>query len=219
MEGGTGFPRFTTRSCRKAAGRSRRCCDRMAITLRGMARITMCPDWQNSQAGPFDLWPTGLGFEYFYGFIGGDTSQWAPAIFEGIKPIEPPHGDTNYFFDKDMADHCIDRIRMLHAMAPDKPWLQYYANRHGACAHHAPKDWIAKFKGQFDMGWDKMREETLARQKGDGRCSRGHAIDGTFRRNPCLGFVGCRSQKSFCAHDGGLCRRVVLLRFPDEPHP
>jgi arylsulfatase A-like enzyme len=85
------------------------------------------PDWQSSQAGPFDLWPTGLGFEYFYGFLGGDTSQWAPAIYENNQPVEPPHDDPNYFFEKDMADHAIARIRMLHAVAPDKPWVTYYA--------------------------------------------------------------------------------------------
>jgi len=126
------------------------------------------PDWQSSQAGPFDLWPTGLGFEYFYGFIGGDTSQWAPALFENNKPIEPPLDDANYFFEKDMADHAIARIRMLHAVAPDKPWVTYYATGTAHAPHHAPKEWIAKFKGQFDMGWDKMREETLARQKAMG---------------------------------------------------
>jgi arylsulfatase A-like enzyme len=123
------------------------------------------PDWHSSQAGPFDLWPTGLGFEYFYGFLGGDTSQWAPALFENIKPIEPPHNQKDYFFDKDMADHAIDRIRLLHAVAPDKPWLTYYAPGTAHAPHHAPKDWIAKFKGNFDMGWDQMREQTLARQK------------------------------------------------------
>ena len=96
------------------------------------------PDWQNSQAGPFDLWPTGLGFEYFYGFIGGDTSQWAPAIFEGIKPIEPPHDQKDYFFDHDMADHAIARIQMLHAVAPDKPWLTYFAPGTAHAPHHAP---------------------------------------------------------------------------------
>src|SRR5260370_24145671 len=75
------------------------------------------PDWHSSQAGPFDLWPTGLGFEYFYGFIGGDTSQWAPALYENIKPIEPPHDDPTYYFDKAMADHpsrafeCCIRLR------------------------------------------------------------------------------------------------------------
>ena len=126
------------------------------------------PDWQSSQAGPFDLWPTGLGFEYFYGFLGGDTSQWAPALYENNKPIEPPHNDPNYFFEKDMANHAIARIRMLHAVAPDKPWVIYYAPGTAHAPHHAPRDWIAKFKGQFDMGWDKMREETLARQKAMG---------------------------------------------------
>jgi arylsulfatase A-like enzyme len=126
------------------------------------------PDWHSSQAGPFDLWPTGLGFEYFYGFIGGDTSQWAPALFENIKPIEPPHDQPDYFFDKDMADHAIARIQMLHAVAPDKPWVTYYAPGTAHAPHHAPKDWIARYKGKFDMGWDKMREETLARQKASG---------------------------------------------------
>jgi arylsulfatase len=126
------------------------------------------PDWHSSQAGPFDLWPTGLGFEYFYGFIGGDTSQWAPALYENNQPIEPPHDNPNYFFEKDMADHAIERIRMLHAVAPDKPWVVYYAPGTAHAPHHAPKDWIAKFKGQFDMGWDKMREQIFARQKAMG---------------------------------------------------
>jgi arylsulfatase len=123
------------------------------------------PDWQSSQAGPFDLWPTGLGFEYFYGFIGGDTSQWNPALFEGTKPIEPPHDAKDYFFDVDMADHTIDWIRMQHATAPNKPFLAYYAPGTAHAPHHAPKEWIARFKGQFDQGWDKVREETFARQK------------------------------------------------------
>jgi arylsulfatase A-like enzyme len=123
------------------------------------------PDWQSSQAGPFDLWPTGLGFEYFYGFIGADVNQWAPALFEGAKPIEPPHDAKDYHLDKDLADHAIARLRLLHAMAPDKPWLVYYTPGTAHAPHHAPKEWVAKFKGQFDQGWDKLREETFARQK------------------------------------------------------
>jgi arylsulfatase A-like enzyme len=123
------------------------------------------PDWHSSQAGPFDLWPTGLGFEYFYGFLGGDTSQWAPAIYENNQPVEPPHDDPNYFFEKDTADHAIARIRLLHAVAPDKPWVVYYAPGTAHAPHHAPKEWITKFRGQFDIGWDTMREETLTREK------------------------------------------------------
>jgi len=126
------------------------------------------PDWQTSQAGPFTMWPTGLGFEYFYGFIGGDTSQWNPAIYEGTKPIEPPHDAKNFFFDNAMADHCIDWIRMQHAVAPNKPFLAYYATGTAHAPHHAPPEWIAKFKGKFDQGWDKVREETFARQKAAG---------------------------------------------------
>jgi arylsulfatase A-like enzyme len=123
------------------------------------------PDWQTSQAGPFDRWPTGLGFEYFYGFIGGDANQWVPALIENIKPIEPPHDDPDYILDQDLADKAIARIRLLNSVAPDKPWLQYYATGTAHAPHHAPKEWIAKFKGKFDQGWDKVREETFARQK------------------------------------------------------
>jgi arylsulfatase len=121
------------------------------------------PDWQSSQAGPFDLWPTGLGFEYFYGFIGGDTDQWHPAIFDGTKPIEAPH-DPNYHLDADLADRAVAWIRQQNSLAPDKPFFAYYSPGLTHAPHHAPKEWIAKFKGQFDQGWDKVREETLDRQ-------------------------------------------------------
>ncbi|NLS02733.1 arylsulfatase [Rhizobium sp. P32RR-XVIII] len=123
------------------------------------------PDWQTSQAGPFDLWPTGLGFSYFYGFIGGDTDQWRPALFEGTKPIEPYAGKPDYILDVDLADHAIDWIRMQKSVAPQKPFLAYYATGTSHAPHHAPKDWIARFKGKFDQGWDRVREETFARQK------------------------------------------------------
>ncbi|TAI62685.1 arylsulfatase [Bradyrhizobium sp. Leo170] len=123
------------------------------------------PDWHNSQAGPFDLWPTGLGFEYFYGFFGGDTNQYSPALYENIKPIEPPHDQKDYFFEKDLADHFIDRLRTLRAVAPEKPWVAYYAPGTAHAPLHAPKDWIAKFKGKFDEGWDKQREIILENQK------------------------------------------------------
>lgn len=123
------------------------------------------PDWHSSQAGPFDLWPTGLGFEQFYGFIGGDTSQFTPAIFDGTKPVEPPSDKEDYHFDIDMADRAVNYIRQQNALAPEKPFFIYYAPGTAHAPHHAPKDWIKKFKGKFDMGWDAMREETFARQK------------------------------------------------------
>ena len=123
------------------------------------------PDWQSSQAGPFDLWPTGLGFEYFYGFIGGDTNQWRPNVTEGTKPIEPNLGNPDYNFDYDMADQAIKWIAMQKAMSPDKPFFCYYAPGATHAPHHPKPEWVAKYKGKFDQGWDKLREETFARQK------------------------------------------------------
>src|SRR5450432_2094354 len=163
MEAGTGFPGYNTLMS-PSVGSFAEVLRQNGYNTAWYGKNHNVPDWHNSQAGPFDLWPTGLGFEYFYGFIGGDTSQWAPALFENIKPIEPPHDDQDYFFEKDMANKAIERIRLLHSIAPDKPWVTYFAPGTAHAPHHAPKEWIAKFKGQFDQGWDKVREETLARQ-------------------------------------------------------
>jgi arylsulfatase len=164
MEAGTGFPGYNT-LMPKSAGTFAEVLRQNGYNTAWYGKNHNVPDWHGSQAGPFDLWPTGLGFEYFYGFIGGDTSQWTPAIVEGIKPIEPPHDAKDYFFDNDLADRAIARIRMLHAVAPQKPWVTYYAPGTAHAPHHAPPEWIAKFKGQFDQGWDQAREQTLARQK------------------------------------------------------
>ncbi|MFO1001678.1 MAG: arylsulfatase [Planctomycetaceae bacterium] len=123
------------------------------------------PDWQTSQAGPFDLWPTGLGFDHFYGFLGGDTSQWRPAVTEGTKPIDPYLNDPDYNFDYDIADQAIKWISMQKAVAPDKPFFCYYAPGATHAPHHPRKEWVEKYKGKFDQGWDKVREETFARQK------------------------------------------------------
>lgn len=122
------------------------------------------PDWMSSAAGPYDLWPVGLGFEYFYGFIGGDSDQWHPALFENTKPIEPPE-EEGYHFDADIANKAIKWMRMQNAVAPNKPWLLYYCPGAAHAPHHAPKEWIEKYRGKFDQGWDKVREETLERQK------------------------------------------------------
>ena len=164
MEAGTGFPGYNT-LMPKSAGTFAEILKQNGWNTSWYGKNHNVPDWQSSQAGPFDLWPTGLGFEYFYGFIGGDTSQWNPAIYEGTKPVEPPHEAEDYFFDRDMADRTIAWIRMQHATAPGKPFLAYYAPGTAHAPHHAPREWIAKFKGRFDQGWDKLREETFARQK------------------------------------------------------
>jgi arylsulfatase len=122
-------------------------------------------DWETSQSGPFDRWPQRQGFDYFFGFMGGDTNQWHPALFENGKPVEPPYDDPTYILDRDLADRASAKIRLNHAVDPSKPWFMYYCSGTAHAPHHAPKEWIAKYKGQFDQGWDKVREETLARQK------------------------------------------------------
>jgi arylsulfatase A-like enzyme len=124
----------------------------------------LVPEWMQGPGGPFDQWAGGLGFEYFYGFLGGDTDQWHPALFENTTPVLPPFGDPNYILIHDLADRTINWIRTQHAAAPNKPFFAYFAPGNSHAPHQAPKEWIARFKGQFDQGWDKVREETLARQ-------------------------------------------------------
>lgn len=164
MEMGTGYPGYNT-LMPKSCGSIGEVLRQNGYNTSWYGKNHNVPDWQGSQAGPFDLWPTGLGFEYFYGFIGGDTNQWHPALFENTRPTEPPHNDPTYILDRDLADHAIAWIREQHSLAPDKPFFAYYVPGSAHAPHHAPKDWIAKFKGQFDQGWDKVREETLERQK------------------------------------------------------
>lgn len=126
------------------------------------------PDWESSQAGPFDRWPTGLGFERFYGFIGGDMNHWRPNVFDGTQPIEPYVGKPDYNLDYDLADKAIDYVRLQHSMAPDKPFLLYYAPGATHAPHHPRQEWVDKYTGKFDMGWDELRNQTLARQKAMG---------------------------------------------------
>lgn len=125
------------------------------------------PVWQTSPIGPFDAWPSaGGGFEYFYGFIGGETSQWYPALYEGTTPIEPEKTpEEGYHFTEDMTTKAIKWIRQQKALMPDKPFFTYIAPGATHAPHHVPKEWADRYKGKFDKGWDKLREETFARQK------------------------------------------------------
>jgi len=122
------------------------------------------PTWEASAAGPFDHWANGLGFDYFYGFNGGDMNHWNPVLFEN-RNLVPASTDPNYYLTTDLADHAIAWVRKVKTISPDRPFFLYVAPGATHSPHHAPKDWIAKFKGKFDMGWDKYREETFARQK------------------------------------------------------
>ncbi|TWU30281.1 arylsulfatase [Bythopirellula polymerisocia] len=126
------------------------------------------PDWETSIVGPFDRWSSGLGFDYFYGFVGGDTDQFHPALVENKKRIEPPETNEDgspYHFTTDIADHAIRMMRSSKAVAPQRPFFVYFATGATHAPHQVPESWIDKFKGQFDDGWDKYREKTFARQK------------------------------------------------------
>ncbi len=119
--------------------------------------------WEVSPSGPTDRWPTRSGFDKFYGFIGGETNQWAPLVYDGMTPVEIPE-DPNYHFTTDMTNKSIQWVQAQKSLTPDKPFYLYFAPGATHAPHHVPKEWIEKYKGKFDGGWDKMREETLARQ-------------------------------------------------------
>jgi arylsulfatase len=119
--------------------------------------------WEAGISGPFDRWPTHQGFDKFYGFIGGETNQWAPYLYDGVTQVELP-ADPNYHFMTDMTDQAVSWIRYQKALTPDKPFFVYFAPGATHAPHHVPKEWIARWNGKFDQGWDKLREETLARQ-------------------------------------------------------
>jgi arylsulfatase A-like enzyme len=144
----------------------------MTLKLNGYAtaQFGKChevPVWETSPVGPFDQWPSGGGgFEHFYGFLGGETNQYYPAIYNGTTPVEPEKTpEQGYHFTEDMTDKAIGWVRQQRALAPDKPFFLYFAPGATHAPHHVPKNWIDRYKGKFDQGWDKLREEIFARQK------------------------------------------------------
>jgi arylsulfatase len=131
--------------------------------------------WEASVSGPFDRWPTHQGFDKFYGFLGGETNQWAPYIYDGTHPVELPD-DPNYHFLNDMTDQAVAWIQYQKALTPDKPFFVYFAPGATHAPHHVPKEWIARWKGKFDQGWDTLREEILARQIEQGVVPKGTVL-------------------------------------------
>ena len=120
--------------------------------------------WETSVSGPFDRWPTHQGFDKFYGFIGGETDQWAPLIYDGLKKVNPPKTE-NYHFTTDMTNQAINWVKAQQSMTPDKPFFVYFATGAVHAPHHVSKEWSDKYKGKFDKGWDAVREETVKNQK------------------------------------------------------
>jgi arylsulfatase len=123
--------------------------------------------WETSVSGPFTRWPTYQGFDKFYGFIGGETDQWAPLIYDGLRKVNPPKME-NYHFTTDMTNQSINWVKAQQSMTPDKPFFVYFATGAVHAPHHVSKEWSDKYKGQFDKGWDKVREETTRNMKANG---------------------------------------------------
>ena len=124
------------------------------------------PTWETSAMGPFHQWPTGSGFEYFYGFVGGEANQWYPGIYEGTSPVEPPRTpEEGYHLTEDLADRAVTWVRQQKALMPDKPFFMYFAPGATHAPHHVPPEWPAKYKGRFDRGWDRLREDIVKRQR------------------------------------------------------
>jgi len=148
-------------------------CAPLADTLRlngyATAQFGKChevPVWETSPLGPFDRWPTGSGFEYFYGFVAGETNQYFPALYEGTTPIEPDKTpDEGYHLTEDLADRAIGWVRSQKSLMPDKPFFMYFAPGATHAPHHCPTEYIDRYEGEFDDGWDALRERTLLRQK------------------------------------------------------
>lgn len=123
------------------------------------------PEWELGPAGPFDRWPTGLGFEHFYGFLGANTSQWTPALYENTRPVEPPADRPDYHLTADLTDRALGWVQMQRSLAPSRPYFLYFAPAATHAPHHAPAEWIARFRGKFDAGWDEYRRTVFERQK------------------------------------------------------
>lgn len=160
----SGFPGYTT-ILPKSAATVAEVLRQNGYNTAAFGKWHNTPDYETSAAGPFDRWPTGLGFEYFYGFLGGDTNQWSPALVENTKRVAPPTNNPDYHLTPDLVNHAISWIHSQQSIAPDKPFFTYLATGATHAPHHAPKVWIDKYQGKFDQGWDKLREETFGRQK------------------------------------------------------
>jgi arylsulfatase len=138
-------------------------------------------DWETSISGPFERWPSLQGFDHFYGFIGGEANQWQPALYDGTTPVEmevPKGRESNYTLNEHLANKAIAYMHQEKSITPDRPFFIYYAPGATHAPHHVPREWMDRFKGQFDQGWDKYREEAYQRSAGRHHlCRQAHRRD------------------------------------------
>ncbi|WP_240704917.1 arylsulfatase [Croceicoccus sediminis] len=172
MDVPTGYDGYTSVLPKSAATAARLLTDAgYGSAMFGKGHIT--PLWEIGPTGPFDRWPTGLGFQYFYGFLSGDTNQWAPTLIENTVAVEAPEMPPEKHLDGHLADKAIDWISTQRSAAPNKPLFVYYSTGTAHAPHHAPPEWMAKYRGHFDAGWDVTREQTLKRQIAQGIVPKG----------------------------------------------
>ncbi len=176
------------------------------------------PMWESSPMGPFDAWPTSSGFEHFFGFIGGEANQWFPALWEGTTPVEPDRTpEEGYHLTEDLTDRAIGWVREQKALMPDKPFFLYFAPGATHAPHHVPTEWADRYRGEFDDGWDALRERSLARQKELGVVPADTAADRAPRRDPRLGRHARGAAPGARPADGDLRRVPGAHRSPRRP--
>ncbi len=163
------------------------------------------PTWEVSVSGPYFRWPTHSGFDKFYGFIGGETNQWEPVIFDGVTRV-PKKDQEDYHFTTDMTTEAVEWVKFQQAMTPEKPFFIYYATGATHAPHHAPKKWIEKYKGKFDDGWLALREQTIARQKKMGVIPESTRTRADAQGHQRLGSSQREGEEAVCAADGNLRR-------------
>ena len=133
----------------------------------------LTPSWEQNPAGPFDRWPTGMGFERFYGILGAEASHWEPPVYDQTTPIEPYVGREDYHLSEDLADKAIEWIHRQRVSAPDRPFFCYFAPPAVHAPHHVSEEWSDQFEGKFDMGWDELREQIFKNQLAIGAIPKG----------------------------------------------
>ena len=159
----TGFPGYTG-AIPKSAGTIAELLRENGYSTYALGKWHVVPEWEDSNTGDVSHWPTNMGFQRFYGFMTADTDQFAPSLYQDLTPIEPPH-EPDYILDRNLADQAISMLNQQHAVAPSRPFFLYYATGSTHAPQQAPPEWIARFKGKFHQGWDRMRTESFARQR------------------------------------------------------
>lgn len=161
----TGFPGYSTIWPRGAASVAEvlRC---NGYSTAALGKWHNTPEWEIGPSGPFDRWPTGVGFEFFYGFMGADANQWEPTLYRNTTPIDTPYTPAEgYHLDRDLSDQATSWVRLQRSVSPHRPFFLYWAPGTAHTPHHAPKEWIDRYTGRFDKGWDALRAETFQRQR------------------------------------------------------